>query len=100
MGACALLVMLPESPRLQPSTIAANAIWAWNVRVRIEWALLLLALQGAALYAQKGYVGSARCEVCHKTQAGSINQKLPCEAACGTWPWTRSARRHGPVSGS
>src|SRR5260370_11754371 len=81
MGTCAPLVMLPKSPRSRPSTIAANAIWAWNVRVRIEWLLLSLSLQSVALHAQGEFVGSARCTVCH-TQVGSITQKLHHESAC------------------
>jgi len=50
--------------------------------VRIEWALLLLALQSAALYAQGGFVGSARCTVCHTTLAGKIAQKPHSESDC------------------
>ena len=42
----------------------------------------MLALQSGSLYGQGGFVGSARCTVCHTTQAGVITQKPHRESAC------------------
>lgn len=49
--------------------------------MRNEWAVLMLLLQGPALYGQ-GFVGSERCAVCHKPEAESFGHTPHKEAAC------------------
>ncbi|HEU0121887.1 MAG TPA: DmsE family decaheme c-type cytochrome [Bryobacteraceae bacterium] len=55
--------------------------------MRIEWAILLFVLQSFVLFGQGGFVGGARCAVCHAAQAETFaanrHHASTCEACHG-----------------